>query len=147
MEGSVVASAGSVVHVDVQMHACSRVHTEALEVLEALMPSPDLLLEIYFQVISQARIKCHLYTMGVVSFKLNMHNISNMSIAFIEQTMPTFMHNMPSCKHSISSQYAIVDEPTRGSPSIMHVQYVIIHAQHVPYQHVFAVCQRLGTTY
>ena len=65
--------------------------------------------------------------MGVVSFKLNMHNISNMSIAFIEQTMLTFMHNMPSCKHSISSQYAIVDEPTRGSPSIMHVQYVIIH--------------------
>ena len=133
---------------------CSRVQTEALEVLEALMSSPDLLLEIYFQVIRQVRIKCHLYTMGVVSFKLNMHNISNMSIAFIEQTMLTFMHNMPSCKHSISSQYTIVDEPTRGSPSIMHVQYVIIHvqyviihAQHVPYQHVFAVCQRLGTTY
>ena len=124
MEGSGVGSGGCVVHVDAQMHACSRVHTEALEVLEALMPRPDLLLEIYFQVIRQVRIKCHLYTMGVVSFKLNMHNISNMSIAFIEQTTPTFMHNMLTFMYNMSSYMHNMSHIN------MYLQYANVQAQH-----------------
>ena len=63
---------------------------------------------------------------GVICVKFNMHNISNMSVAFIEQTMPTcmhnmpmFMHNMPSCKHNMPS-----------CMHNMHLQYTNMHAQY-----------------
>ena len=53
--------------------------------------------------------------MGVVCFKFNMHNISNVSKAFIEQTMPPCMHNMPTFMSYIN----------------MHLQYPIMHAQYI----------------
>ena len=58
--------------------------------------------------------------MGVVCVKINMHNTS-IHVTFIEQTMPMFIHNMASYK----------------------AEYVIIHAQHVLYQHV-CICSILS---
>ena len=52
--------------------------------------------------------------MGVVCFKFNMHNISNMSIAITEQTM----HNM-----SYISMHLVYAN--------MHTQYTIMHAQYI----------------
>ena len=52
--------------------------------------------------------------MGVLCFKFNMHNISNMSIAITEQTM----HNM-----SYISMHLVYAN--------MHTQYTIMHAQYI----------------
>ena len=91
------------------------------------------------------------------SVKFNMHNISNMSIAFIEQTMPTC--SMHSIQHActkanvlaqhanIHTQYADIHTSCKHNMSScmhnmsyismylqyanMHVQYVIMHAQYI----------------
>ena len=54
------------------------------------------------------------------SVKFNMHNISNMSIAFIEQTMPTCsMHNI---------QHACTKANVLAQHANIHTQYADIHA-------------------
>ena len=79
--------------------------------------------------------------MGVICVKFNMHNISNISIAFIEQTMPTYMHNVPSCKHNISSYMHNM------SYINMHLQYANMHAQNANMTHAHSTCQCTSTIY
>ena len=92
--------------------------------------------------------------MGVVCVKINMHNISSMSVhvTFIEQTMPTFVHNMASCMHNISSYMPYVSMYLQYP--ILHAQYTIVQAQHtnmhaqnanMTYAHT--TCQHASTIY
>ena len=107
--------------------------------------------------------------MWVFCVKFCMHNISNVSIAFIRQTMPTSMHNIPSCMHitcrnnqrttssyqnrpryyvkSLTAQDACFGRYQASSAActtlmFMHsiqsctAQYIIMHGQHVLYQHM-----------
>ena len=67
---------------------------------------------------------------GVICMcQVNMHNISNMSIAFIGQTMPTCMHKIPTFMHS----HANINMPS------CKAQYIIMHA-HVLYHAVSQTC-------
>ena len=54
------------------------------------------------------------------SVKFNMHNISNMSIAFIEQTMPTYMHNIATCVHNMPTYMHNIATCVHNMPTCMH---------------------------
>ena len=79
---------------------------------------------------------------GVICVKFNMHNISNMPIAFIELTMltcmhnmsmfmhnmPVFMHNMPVFMHNMPMFMHNMSMFMHNMPMFMH--NVNVHAQH-----------------
>ena len=82
------------------------------------------------------------------SVKFNMHKISNMSIAFIEQTMPTFMHNMPTCMHNMPMFIHNMPTCMHNMSSYIHnIPYIIVQAQHTNMTHVHTTCQHESTAY
>ena len=102
---------------------------------------------------------------GVICVKFNMHNISNMSIAFIELTMPTcmhnmsmfmhnmpmFMHNMPMFMHNMSvfmhnMSVLMHNVNVHAQPANVYAQHANVHAQHanVHAQHVNVHAQHVS---
>ena len=66
--------------------------------------------------------------------EFNVHNISNMSIAFFGSNMPSCMHNLPSCMHNLPSCMHNMPSYIHNMSSYMHnlpswIQYVIMNAQ------------------
>ena len=64
---------------------------------------------------------------GVIRVKFNMHNISNMSIAFIQLTMPTCMHNMSMFMHNMSMFMHNMPMFMHNMPMFMHNMPMLMH--------------------
>ena len=70
---------------------------------------------------------------GVICLKFNMHNISNIPIAFIGQIMPTSRQNMPVCMHNMPTCKHYMPTCKHNMPTCkhyMHAQYIIMQVQH-----------------
>ena len=77
--------------------------------------------------VHNSRKNSYTFVWGVNCVKFNMHNISNMSIALIGQTMPTCMHNMPMFMHNMPMFTHNMPMFMHNMPMFMHNMPIFMH--------------------